>query len=181
MAAPSPRKKKELIMNARTHNTGFQVEQLEGRRLCSASPAVSIADVSQGEGQDGTTAFVFSVSLSRASTKAVSVQYATADDSAAAGSDYNAVTGTLTFAAGEKIKTVTVLVNGDSAVESDERFFLNLSSASNAVLRDAQGAGTIMNYDSAPIYIDPTYGQTADDTQTEENNGTDYWDSGTWY
>ena len=72
------------------------------------------------------------MSLNAASGQTVTVDYATANDSATAGFDYQAAAGTLTFAAGQTTKTVTVLVNGDSLDENDENYFLNLSNALNA-------------------------------------------------
>jgi Calx-beta domain len=79
--------------------------------------------------------------------QAVTVQYQTADGTAAAGSDYVARGGTLTFGPGETSKTVSVTVNGDSAVEGDETFFLDLSSPVNATILDGRGVGTIIDDD----------------------------------
>src|SRR5262245_34759241 len=126
-----------------------QVEQLDGRCLPSSIPVISISDVALSEGNSGQAAFVFSVSLSAASSKEVSVKYATANSSANTGDgDFIGQSGTLKFAPGETTKTVTVQVNGDAKVEPDERFFVNLSRARNAVIADAQGVGTILNDDS---------------------------------
>jgi len=65
------------------------------------------------------------------------------------GGDYIATSGTLNFAAGETSQPLTVLVNGDATVESNEAFFVNLSVPSNATILDAQGQGTITNDDGA--------------------------------
>jgi hypothetical protein len=116
-------------------------------------PTVSIGNVSVNEGNSGTTQFNFTVSLSAASESTVTVQYATANGSATAGSDYTATSGTVTFAAGETQKTVTVLANGDTTVESNETFAVNLSSPSNATLGTSQGTGTITNDDSPTLSI----------------------------
>src|SRR5262249_14659846 len=94
-----------------------------------APPALSIGDVAVTEGDSGTTDATFTVSLSAASGKTVTVDYATADGSAAAGDDYTAASGTLTFAPGETSKTVTVSVIGDRIDEDDETFVVNLSGA----------------------------------------------------
>jgi len=77
------------------------------------------------------------------------VQYATANDTASSASDYQSVSGTLTFNPGETTKPVTVTVNGDTLVEANETFFVNLSNAANATLSDGQGIGTITNDDLA--------------------------------
>jgi hypothetical protein len=97
--------------------------------------------------------------LATASNKPVSVNYATADGTAEAGSDYVAKAGTLTFAPGEKVKTITVLVNGDTEIEAHERFTVNLSGAKNASIADAQGVGSVYNDDLLPgTAIDPYTG-----------------------
>jgi large repetitive protein len=128
-----------------------QLEELGSRVVPSANPAISISDVSLAEGHIGQTAFVFTVSLSEASSKEVSAKYATANGSAiTADGDFVGKSGTLKFAPGETTKTITVLVNGDAKVESDEQFFVNLSGARNAVIADAQGVGTMRNDDSPP-------------------------------
>jgi hypothetical protein len=116
-------------------------------------PNLSINDVSHAEGDGGTTTYTFTVTLSRASDQTVTVDYATADDTATvADNDYTAVPATaLTFAPGETTKEFNVLVNGDTTFEPNESFFVNLSNASaNAAVPDAQGTGTITNDDGAP-------------------------------
>jgi hypothetical protein len=112
-------------------------------------PTLGIADVSVAEGNAGTSTATFTVTLSAAAAGAVTVNYATADGTATAGSDYTAGSGTLTFAAGELTKTVAVTVSGDTAVEADETFGVNLSAASGATVADAQGVATITNDDVA--------------------------------
>jgi hypothetical protein len=110
----------------------------------------AINNVTQAEGNAGTTAYTFTVSLDTASAQTTFVSYATADGTALAGSDYAATSGTLTFMAGETSKTVTVLVNGDTVFEQDQTFFLNLTGPVNATIADSQGTGTITNDDAAP-------------------------------
>ena len=93
-------------------------------------PRISIGDVNAAEGNSGTTPFTFTVSLSMAYDRPVTVDYATADGTAADGSDYSAAAGTVTFAPGETSQAVTVLVNGDRLVEQTESFSVNLSNPS---------------------------------------------------
>ena len=100
------------------------------------------------EGNAGTTAFVFTVSLSEASASPVTVDFTTRDGTALAGSDYTATSGTLTFAPGEVTKQITVLVTGDTAVEEIEVFFVDLSNASGAGIGDAEGVGRILADDN---------------------------------
>ena len=145
-----------------------QVEQLDGRCLPSANPAISIGDAYVTEGDSGQTAIVFTVSLSKASSRQVCVNFATADGSARAGEDYAgqpggkdyiSQAGKLTFAPGETSKTITVLVNGDTDIEGNGQFAVNLSGASGAKIADAQGVGTIRNDDVYPgTYPDPYTG-----------------------
>ena len=109
----------------------------------------------------------FTVSLSGPSTQTVTVEYSTADDSAVAGSDYVANSGTLNFAgtAGET-QTISVTVNGDTRLETDETFTVDLSNPTNSVtISDAQGVGTISNDDAASYSIN-------DVTQVETDSGT---------
>src|SRR5439155_24019843 len=89
-------------------------------------PRISIGSASATEGNDGTTDIVFSVTRSNAPDAPLTVDFATADDTASAGSDYQAVAGTLTFAPGETSKTVTVTVNGDRLAEPAEYLNVNL-------------------------------------------------------
>lgn len=118
-------------------------------------PALSVGDVSLREGDSGTAELMFIVTLDRAATGPVTVSYATANGTATAGADYAALTGTLTFAAGETSKMVHVAVNGDIAVEANETFSLTLSGATGATIADATAVGQI----------------TDDDTQQDPGNG----------
>src|SRR5262249_43489201 len=73
-------------------------------------PLISVNDVKAPEGNSGTKTVGFTVTLSAASTQVVTVQYATADGTATAGSDYTAKSGTLTFNPGVTIQSVRVTV-----------------------------------------------------------------------
>jgi hypothetical protein len=108
-------------------------------------PSISVNDVAVTEGNTGTLADIFTVTLSTASTQPVTVAYATGYGTATAGSDYQAASGTLTFAPGETSKTITVLVNGDRLSEPNETFFVNLSTPTNATITKGQGVGTILD------------------------------------
>ena len=76
----------------------------------------------------------------------VTVNYGTSNKTAGEG-DYGVTSGSLTFAPGETSKTVAIVVKGDTKVENNEQFALNLSSAVNASLPDSQLIGTISNDD----------------------------------
>jgi Ca2+-binding RTX toxin-like protein len=91
---------------------------------------------------------VFTVSLSTPVNAPVMVDYATADGTATAGSDYTAVDGTLIFAPNETEQEVRVPITGDGAVEPNESFFVNLSNPVNDVIADGQGQATILDDDA---------------------------------
>ena len=116
--------------------------------LCRERSRSYIDNVTVTEGNTGTTPAVFTVTLTPASSQTVTVDYATADQSAQAGTDYTSTQGTLTFAPGETTKTITVPVLGDNALESNERFVVQLSNPTNATLATPQGIGEIVNDDS---------------------------------
>jgi hypothetical protein len=113
-------------------------------------PTVSVGDASVVEGNSGAQDAVFTISLGAKSSRTASVHWATSNGTAAAPSDYTASVGDVTFAAGETTKTVNVPVNGDTLVEADEAFSVNLSGAVDATIVDGQGIGTIANDDAAP-------------------------------
>jgi len=115
-----------------------------------ALPALTISDVTLSEGNSGATSFDFTVTLTPASTFPVTVNWASADNTAIAGSDYQPASGSLTFAAGQTTKTVSVFVNGDVTTEPNESFFVNLFNPGNASISDAQGQGNITNDDANP-------------------------------
>jgi len=118
-----------------------------------ALPALSINDVSASEGNAGTTAFTFTVSLSApAGAGGVTFDIATADGTASSASDYAAQTLTSqTIAPGNTAYTFTVLVNGDTTSEPNETFFVNVTNVSGATLADGQGLGTIINDDGGAM------------------------------
>jgi large repetitive protein len=128
-----------------------------------AEPDLSIANATVIEGNSGTLAASFAVTLSAASGREISVDYATADGTASTGSDYTASTGTLVFAAGETSGSVDVPVLGDTAYEGNETFAVSLSSPSNAGIADADAVGTITDDDTKPSF-------SIDDVSVAEGN-----------
>ncbi len=120
----------------------------------SPTPVVSVNDVAALEGNSGTTAFFFAFGLSQpAGPGGVTIQYATADGTATAGSDYVAASGTLTIPEGSNSVAFNIEVNGDTTTEADETFFVNILSATGAVVADGQGQGTIQNDDVSVVQI----------------------------
>ena len=124
------------------------VAGLTGSSSSAASlPTLSINDVAMPEGNTGNTDFVFTVTLSEASTKSVKVNYETVNGTATLGSDFNPSQGSLSFDPGVTSLTITVVVRGDTVYEPDETFFVNLSNPRFATIADGQGVGTIQNDD----------------------------------
>lgn len=114
------------------------------------TPTVSIGDVTIAEGNNGTLNALFPITLSAASGQSVTVNFATADGTATAGTDYEFKSGFNTFGPGETSRTIAVAIKGDPDVEPNETFSVNLTSVTNATLADSQGIGTIINDDGAP-------------------------------
>ena len=132
-------------------------------------PALSINDVTVNEGDAGTASFTFTVSLSSpALTGGVTFDIATANGTAAAPSDYTAksLTGQA-IPAGASTYTFTVLASGDTAIEANENFFVNVTNVTNAYVSDGQGTGTLTNDDFPKLTID-------DATVAEGSTGTKY-------
>ena len=128
-------------------------------------PSFSINDVSANEGNSGTTPFTFTITRSGNPTSFSSlVTYSTAPQTATSPSDFTAVSnGTVTFSPSETSKTVTVLVNGDTVVEPNETFLVDMTTVSNGIIGRATGTGTILNDDGV---IGPTPTPTPNVTPT---------------
>ncbi|RDJ39194.1 MAG: HYR domain-containing protein [Crenarchaeota archaeon] len=114
--------------------------------------AATITDVSQLEGDSGSSDFIFTVTINDTSIIPIDILFETADDSATvANNDYASNSGTITINPGETTATIPVTVNGDTDVEPDESFFVNLlnldNPAQNLAFADTQGVGTIQNDD----------------------------------
>lgn len=120
----------------------------------TGASSVSINDVSITEGDNGTSVLTFTVTRT-SNEGAFTVDFATAADTAFAGSDFVASSNTLTFTqGGDLTQTVSITINGDLDIENTEQFFVNLSNVVNTVgvatVTDAQGVGTITNDDFPP-------------------------------
>ncbi|HLA79296.1 MAG TPA: Calx-beta domain-containing protein [Vicinamibacteria bacterium] len=119
--------------------------------------ALSVSDRSIAEGDAGSSNATFTITLSAASPNTVTVTVDTADGTATAGADYTAVVGqVVTFAPGVLTQTVDVPVLGDTAIEPNETFSVNLSAPTGATITDSQGVGTIATDDVALSINDVT-------------------------
>ena len=116
-------------------------------------PAVSIADLAVVEGNGQHSHFMFVATLNKASTDPVTVNYATADGTAVAGSDYSAASGTIAFAPGVTSQLVHVDVHGDTVAESNETFTVTLSNPAGATIAGGTAIGTITDDDT--VVTDP--------------------------
>ena len=123
------------------------------------APALSAADA---EGSEDGGSIAFTVTLGGASSKAVTVDWETSDGTATAGRDYEAASGTLTFAPHQTERLVIVRVLDDAVDEAEERFSLRLSNPVNAELGDAEAVGTIVaGRDGLPKAWLARFGRTA--------------------
>ena len=133
---------------------------------------MSIADAATVEGDEGNTSLEFTVSLSEAVEEEVTVDFGTFDDSAVAGEDYLTSEGSLTFAPGETSQTINVDIVGDTVVEEDERFFVDISNAEGVAIAKMGAIGMITNDDSAETTSDVTADLSVDVTSIpEEDDG----------
>jgi hypothetical protein len=116
------------------------------RPPCGTQPSLAIDDVFVNEGQNA----VFTVSLANPTGSSVSVAYSTQDQTARAGEDYQAKSGSLSFSGSTVQRQVTVSTLQDTAAEPGESFLVNLANAAGAAIAKAQGAAVILDDDSAP-------------------------------
>ncbi len=112
------------------------------------SVRVSVGNGSAVEGDSGTTLLEIPIALSRQASSPVSVDWTTVDQTATAGVDYVAASGTVTFQPGETATTVAIQVIGDTEDEPDETFHVVLSNPSGAVIGQGTGTGTIRDDDA---------------------------------
>ncbi len=113
--------------------------------------SIGISAASVTEGDEGTTELAFTLTLDAPSRKDINVDFLTADQTATAGSDYNAAAGTVTFPRGSSMARVRIQIIGDMEVENDESFKLTLSNPVNAILKNSEATGTILNDDTGTV------------------------------
>jgi len=129
--------------------------------------AISISDVTLAEGDAGPTDFIFTVSVDGGGNAVAQIDFDvnTVDGTAVAGTDYVAIVGgSGTITAGTPSTTITVTVNGDTAVEGNEDFSVVLSNPTNATITDDTGLGTITNDDSVTVAFSQATGADAENT-----------------
>ena len=120
--------------------------------------ALSVADARARESR--LAMLMFEVTLDRAATEPVTVDYATSDGTATAGEDYRSTSGTLTFAPGETSRAVGVPVLADTRDEGMETLTLHLTNALGARIGDGEATGTIEDHDPVPKAWLARFGRT---------------------
>jgi chitinase len=128
-------------------------------------PAIRIASATVPESDRGTVEALFHVSLSHDPADTVRVRWRTVDDTATAGEDYRADSGTLVFGPDVREEVIDIDVLGDTLDESDEDFAVVLSDAEGATIEDGRARGRIEDDDAAPV-VDSSRGNDGD-----ENDG----------
>jgi hypothetical protein len=136
-------------------------------------PVISISAAAIAEGHAGRRPMVFTVSLSQASTRPVTVRWGMANGTATAGRDYVATTGSLTFAPGQTRRTITALVIGDRTAEADETFRVGLASPVNATLSTtATRANGMIRNDDGPVRLAAAFASLAPSPTTSTSKKT---------
>ena len=139
----------------------LQVELLELRQPLAAE--IGIADAQHAEFDTGTSTMSFQVRLTEPTATPVKVDYTTVPGTAGEGNDYQDATNSLTFVPGQTVRTIDVIINGDTVAENHETFTVQLSNPSGATLADASATGTILNDDEDGSISTMLQGQPASD------------------
>jgi hypothetical protein len=136
-----------VSLSAPTGGAGLGIASGTGT-ITDNDPAPSTLSIGNASATEGGS-LVFTVTRSGATTTAVTANYATANGTAVAGSDYTANSGTISFAAGETSKTITVATIDDAIPESTEAMTVSLSAPTGgATIGTATGTGTIADNDA---------------------------------
>ena len=122
-----------------SRGTGFIVDD--------DGPTISINDVSVTEGNSGTKAATFTLTLSGPSVEPIAIRAVTTPGTATASSDYNSINVVVIFQPGTVTRTFDVDIIGDTNLESNETFLVNLSDAFATTIADGEGVGTILDDD----------------------------------
>jgi hypothetical protein len=121
------------------------------RAALGSPPGVRISSATVRESDGGTVDALFRVTLSRDPGDTVTVSWRTVDDTAVAGEDYRADSGTLVFGPDVTEDVIDIQVMGDAVDEADEDFAVVLSDAAGANIEDGRARGRIEDDDAAPI------------------------------
>ena len=123
-------------------------KETNGGGTPETTPSVFVADVKQPEGNTGSNKMIFTISLSAASTKEVSIKIVTKEVFAKSIEDFTAVDQRITFAPGEITKSLSVDIVADDIKEGTDDFQLFVSEPVNCIVPSPFATGTIENDDS---------------------------------
>jgi large repetitive protein len=139
-------------------------------------PRITLSDVTVTEGDNGTISAVFTAYLSKSVDASVTVDYSTMNLSAVAGLDYYATSGTITFAPGQTVQTVTVAVMGDAIDEYNENFSVKLTNASaNAFMTWGDSPGVTYGYATILDDDEPSVSVSITSASVVEGNSGTQW------
>lgn len=140
-----------ITTNAAGSDEWVGIDDISVTGTPSGGPTLAISDASLVEGDSGTSLMAFTVTFTGSVPGGFSVQYATSDDTAAAGSDYLANSGSIVFDGVDESRALEITINGDLDVEDDETFTITLSNPTDVgiTIVDGTGTGTILNDDIA--------------------------------
>lgn len=127
-----------------------------GITFAQADPTVRINDITVPEADSGLFQWDFEIRLSAASSKTVTVMVTTQPGTAGGNVDFVSGSALITFAPGQTLQTIGILIFGDTAVEGTEEFSVNLSSPVNTTIEDGQGIGTIVDDDALFLLTQPS-------------------------
>ncbi len=113
-------------------------------------PRVRVTDAHASEADADAHALVFTVTLSEATNTPATVDYATADGTARAGEDYDAASGTLTWAPGQTKAVIPIVLRPDLLNEPHEFFYLDLRNATGALVETPRAVGTVVDDQPGP-------------------------------
>ena len=148
-------------------NTTLAETSVDGTIVDNDASAIVVRGGAVAEGDTGTTPLVFTITRYGKTGGAATVNYATANFTAQSPADYEPASGSVTFAPGETVKTVTVNVNGDTSQENEEIFTLSISAPTNGTIAENSAQGVIVDDDESFLAIVPTAAHV-----TEGNAGT---------
>lgn len=127
-------------MVSSSRGTGFIID--------NDGPTISVNDVGVTEGNSGTKAATFTLTLSGPSVEAIAIRATSTPGTATASSDYNSINVVVTFQPGTVTRTFDVEMIGDTNLESNETFFVNISETFGTTIADGEGIGTILDDDT---------------------------------
>jgi lysyl endopeptidase len=154
-----------LATSSTPYVNGSYSVTLNGTTVPAVIPRASISDASFAEGHRDTTFARFNISLSEPSVKSVCVQVTTANGTASAASDYysvgdpgsssiNSPTAVIFFHPGTSSMPFTVEIRGDTVIEPDETFLVNMTACNaDVTIGRGQAVGTILNDDFLPMKL----------------------------